>query len=78
MKKGKHYFKRICLFMILVISMSNGYSQNLVPNPSFEEYTECPFTVQDGWLECLPWQNGNCATTDYYHVCAISPEVGVP
>jgi hypothetical protein len=52
MKKGIYNFKIICFSLLSISSTSVILSQNLVPNPSFEEYTECPNQIQDGWLEC--------------------------
>lgn len=48
--------------------------QNLVPNPSFEEYSECPNSpggVGDDELEkAIGWYKPNWATTDYCNSCA--------
>lgn len=48
--------------------------QNLVPNPSFEEYSECPNSpggVGDDELEkAVGWYKPSLATTDYYNSCA--------
>jgi len=53
-----------CLFLIMPIF---GWGQNLVPNPSFEEYEECPnslaeLAIQTEWVS---WQE----SPDYYNVC---------
>lgn len=50
-------------------------SQNLVPNPSFEEYIECPPSAGDfdGFIEdWVRWRG----SPDYFHEC--SPFAGVP
>ncbi|HLF65418.1 MAG TPA: hypothetical protein VI603_16755, partial [Saprospiraceae bacterium] len=55
------------------------FAQNLVPNPSFEEYTECPFGINQGEpLQCIPWVKGNGGTTDYLNVCNSPLNAGVP
>jgi len=54
-----------------------SFAQNLVPNPSFEEYTNCPVSTNQvyratGW--CI-----NINTSDYYNSCATyNSMVGVP
>ena len=50
-----------------------GFTQNLVPNPSFELYENCP--PYPGQIhESVGWDSPNNNTTDYFHVCA--PEEG--
>ncbi|MBS1581186.1 MAG: hypothetical protein JST66_03200 [Bacteroidetes bacterium] len=51
-------------------------AQNLVPNPSFEEYTECP-SYYGEWFKIDNWFTG-FATPDYFHMCDGSDFVGVP
>lgn len=63
-----------CFVLILPLS-----GQNLAPNPGFETYSVCPDTYGNGGpLECEPWQNGNQATSDFFHTCAVGTDVGVP
>ena len=48
------------------------FSQNLVPNPSFENYSQIPQGF--GHIgACDNWQNvgGNSGTSDYYHINAL-------
>ncbi len=53
--------------------------QNLAPNPSFEDFTNCPIGYgQGGPLPCTPWQSATAGTADYLHVCANPGTVGVP
>lgn len=51
----------------LALLTTTTLAQNLVPNGSFEEYTQCPVFFSDqyatGWTSA--W-----GTTDYYNVCA--------
>lgn len=61
---------RITLLFLIVTNTS--FSQNLVGNPSFESYSECPPNIglgyegyihfASGWLDLYP-------TSDFYHVC---------
>ena len=61
-----------CLFF------NNVSAQNLVPNGSFENFTNCPNTFgqiykADGWFQPhkYPWSNSvnYCSITDYYNSC---------
>lgn len=59
------------LLMILSLALmlpSHVSAQNIVPNPSFEEYIECP---ENGFYElhlCKDWKDP-AGTVDYYNVC---------
>lgn len=61
-----------------MLSCSIGQAQNLVPNGSFEQYSNCPFTIQT-FDSLLFWFNPTLATPDAFNVCA-NPwmVVGVP
>ncbi|MFZ1686130.1 MAG: hypothetical protein WAU70_01835 [Flavobacteriales bacterium] len=53
-----------------------GAAQNLVPNGSFEDYTDCPdywnqVTNAIGWSVCSP-------SPDYFNACRDSTDFGVP
>lgn len=53
-----------------------GQAQNLVPNPSFEDFVTCPNTFNQlayatGWLALY-------ATSDYYNACDAGTAVSVP
>ncbi|MGM0479355.1 MAG: gliding motility-associated C-terminal domain-containing protein [Bacteroidota bacterium] len=71
--------------LVLYIIVFSGFilkinaQQNLVPNPSFEDYSDCPYT--DGQLEFAePWRSGG-ASPDFFHECSndfSSTIVGVP
>ncbi|HLF64957.1 MAG TPA: hypothetical protein VI603_14430, partial [Saprospiraceae bacterium] len=72
---------RYCVLLVLalLVWISPCLGQNLVPNPSFEVYTECPpYWNQGEPLQCIPWVQGNAATADYFHTCASPGEAGVP
>lgn len=68
----------IILFFIVV---SLKAQENLVPNPSFEEYWECPTapgSVGDNQLErCKYWYKPTSATSDYYNSCQTNENTGV-
>ncbi|MEO5906934.1 MAG: hypothetical protein ABIQ11_09420, partial [Saprospiraceae bacterium] len=72
---SRHWF----LMTILVVHTFTAYAQNIVPNPSFEIFTNCPTGFgQGGILPCTPWRNGSSATADYFQICSTSPDVDVP
>ncbi len=66
--------KKIVVFCTLITHSLFG-QVNLVPNPSFEQYTDCsggigtiyPYTSLDGWY------NPNTCTPDYYNNCWMIP-----
>ena len=66
-------------FVLLIVWLSMfsfGKAQNLVPNPSFEDFTTCPTTLGTGGpLQCIPWIGINSA--DYFNVCG-GFLIGVP
>lgn len=51
--------------------------QNLVPNPSFEEYTECPWNFGQ-WADVVGWTSPYTTSADYYNLCAAGGAAGVP
>lgn len=57
--------------------ISTGYcAQNLVPNPSFEEYIDCPWSCCDLDLNCVNWYSFS-ETPDYFNSCS-EYTAGVP
>ncbi len=66
MKTNKIQSSLFLLPMIFTITIS---AQNLVPNPSFESYSQCP-TIPWNMFDCNNWINvipGNAAS--YYNAC---------
>ncbi len=68
---------KICLILLLVNSYSFG--QNLVPNPSFETFTNCPSNTHQIVL-ATPWNSpyANGAQAEYFNICAINSGLGIP
>ncbi len=64
---------------------ASSFSQNIVPNPSFEDHLSCPNSSSQTYLS-VPWVQppGHQGTSDYFHECCVSPiplsspPVGVP
>ncbi len=70
---------RIFFCLFFTITSFNVFSQNLVPNPSFEEYIDCPYSTAEFETQVISWYSFN-GTPDYYNVCSnqIDGFVGVP
>src|SRR6478672_6241576 len=69
--------RNLALIAFFVLAQ-NMVSQNLVNNPSFENYSSCP--TGDSQLNALNWQvtaNSGNSTPDYYNVCNSGTQ-GVP
>jgi gliding motility-associated-like protein len=49
---------------------------NLVPNPGFEFYTQCPTGAFQHYE--YPWYDPNNNTSDYFNICASGTDVGIP
>ena len=74
MKKSALFF--IGIFAMLIVNAQTG--DNIVPNPGFEEYTDCPSSYgKEGSIEANGWINYHY-TPDYYNRCATFENVGVP
>jgi hypothetical protein len=56
--------------------MVSNAQQNLVPNPSFEEFATCPHQRSELYY-CNSWQMVY-ASPDYYNSCDTIGEVGIP
>ncbi len=59
--------------VVITFNFSLLNAQNLVPNPSFEEYTSCPIGVPDLEGKCNNWTSFR-GTPDYFNNCSY--EIG--
>src|ERR1051325_2803024 len=67
--------KKILKYLFLLMSISVT-AQNLVPNPSFENYSSCP-TAGGQVYKAIGWSN--CGQTpDYCNACATAANFSVP
>ncbi len=64
---NKFYFF-LCLLIVHQISIT----QNLVSNPSFEIYKDCPKGISFFHRNVIDWRIPNNGTTDYFNDCSIS------
>jgi OmpA-OmpF porin, OOP family len=73
-------------FLVALLFLIDATAQNLVPNPSFEDYTECPelqggLNLVDHWYKSIiipgneDYEN---PSPDYFHECASGELFGVP
>lgn len=64
------------LLILFLIIGSFAFSQNLVPNPSFEQYDTCPTGVSTSWdsqiEKCNSWYAPSAGTSDYFNACNSS------
>jgi len=61
--------------LAILLSASIAYSQNLTPNPSFEDYVECPTGYSGidfpmGTIAVTDWYIPTAGSADYFHSCA--------
>ncbi len=65
------------LFILIIICSSRLQGQNLVPNPSFEEYTNCPYQVGhfNGFVK--NWTSFS-ESPDYFNICSDTTYLTVP
>lgn len=70
----RYSFTGVCCLLVF-----NLWSQNLVPNPSFEEYIRCPwaFSTNRSDFRIHGWQSPTGGTPDHFHSCS-SGDVDVP
>jgi hypothetical protein len=66
--------KTVTILTLLISEFCSA--QNLVPNPSFENYISCPTNLNQIY-KCQDWHNWGY-NPDYFNSCAGSSLVGVP
>jgi len=71
------HITRFFMLLPLALNLSNGSAQNLVPNPSFEEYINCPVNFGQ-WAQVVDWTSPYDNSADYFNVCAGTNAAGVP
>ncbi len=80
MKSNVRQARFVMLFSVLLLQTftQGGHAQNLVPNPSFEQYSSCPVFASQLDL-AAPWFNPASGTPEYFNGCAaFSSWVSVP
>jgi gliding motility-associated-like protein len=78
---------RYIVICILIFIHSSCFSQNLVPDSSFEAYTNCPTSLSQvlcpivNWNlqpTLISWYSPINTTSDYYNTCSTSPAATLP
>jgi len=68
---------RAVLLYLCLLELTPAWGQNLVPNGSFEEYTQCPEFF--GYAQyATGWLNLHTSSADYFNRCQENLVVGVP
>ena len=64
---------------LLFFITASAFTQNIAPNPSFEEITVCPqsFYTRNTDFAIPGWTSATFGTPDLFHACS-SDEAGVP
>jgi hypothetical protein len=62
---------KIASLVVLLVFCFGGKAQNLVPNPSFEEYTDCP-TYGNQLPYAINWSSPNNNNAELFNRCADS------
>lgn len=68
---------RSALVLYTVVVSTLAPAQNLVPNGSFEEYTQCPDYFGEV-PNCVGWHQYVANSADYFNACATHPAATVP
>ncbi len=62
------YLRITVIFMVFMVNLSLG--QNLVKNPSFEDYENCPSDYGSLMKDVTGWYQPSYGTSDYFNVCS--------
>lgn len=57
------------MLLVCLLSLQGLVAQNLIPNGSFETYTQCPQRRNDG-ITSSNWNTPTKGTSDYFNICA--------
>ncbi|MEO6882454.1 MAG: gliding motility-associated C-terminal domain-containing protein [Bacteroidia bacterium] len=59
----------LLLFSLCLLAFTTKAQINLVPNPSFENYSTCPSSISD-IIDATPWESPTLGTPDYFNTCS--------
>ncbi len=71
---GKRVLYGLILASLMYTQRLTG--QELVPDPSFEEYATCPMRLGNFASDLLLWSTPTLGSTDYFHGCSVA--MGTP
>lgn len=60
----------------IILGLYSGFGQNLVLNPSFEEFINCPSRLGNFEEDVAQWNTPTAGSTDYFNGCSSS--MGTP
>lgn len=60
---------KFAIYILFLLTSTLIFSQNLVPNPSFESMNYCPVGIANPEA-VSSWYNPNKSTPEYYNSCA--------
>lgn len=66
----------ILVFLLIVCLGNFGFGQNVVLNPSFEKYVQCPIKLGNLEQDVYDWTMPTLGSTDYFNGC--SSAMGTP
>ena len=78
---------RVLFLLIILVGSMNMSAQNLVPNGGFEDYEECPSSLDGIQLFCSDWYKSiqepgetmsNNPSPDYFHICSENEILSPP
>ena len=79
MKNRRRVARKFGLFFFLFILNHYSFSQNLVPNGSFEDTSSCPQVEGTNFISyCPPWFSPTENTPDLFNKCSSSSSCGIP
>ncbi len=71
--------RSLYITMLCIATAISAYGQqNLVPNCSFEQRTQCPTNISNVTADCASWYAFTNGTSDYFNSCHVGILAGVP
>ena len=64
-------------YILFLLIVSSGFSQNLVQNGGFEDFVSCPVKMSNLNKDAAYWSAPTLGTTDYFNECSRT-KLGVP
>ncbi len=65
---------KLCSFFLLLFLSFQSISQNLIPNPSFEDYSKCPSEIKQ--IDRVEkWYSANAGSPEYFNSCGFNGEI---
>ncbi len=64
-------------YILFLLIVSSGFSQNLVQNGGFEDFVSCPVKMSNLNRDAAYWSAPTLGTTDYFNECSRT-KLGVP